>query len=617
MVFSRYAVLSAFKDILVTLILSYTLFNTTSYASQWVLQPQDELQPDYSEIEAALHEHNVRLENIHHLNGPRPRHGCEAACNTLHILFPRQLISRERNGFAYGNFVGSYWSKQQREVSPLCIFSPQNATEVAIQVLVSRLMICPFAVRGGGHASFAGASNIGDGIVMSLNDLNEIEIMTSSTSASTAITSNAANPDPSPLTVVRIGAGNHWREVYRTLEQNNTNLTVVGGRDADVGVSGLLLGGGLSFFSNLYGFACDNVAAFEVVLASGRVVMARPGPDQEFADLYWALRGGGNNFGVVTAFHLFAVPLPQGLIWGGAEVMFDAEAFSPLLGAFYNLGMGIGAATGVGSEGAGDAESNGDPSGFDGKASQILAFTHVDDSLVANVMLQYAEPVARVPPVFVEYMKILGRTEWSSAVAPFTFSVPDASSSAGPFVNCSLVDMTELFSRGQPSGRRNLYRTATFKLSRFLIEYAIEMFDLILRTSPAVHIGIAEFFPAINLQTISASALRNARKNGGNPLGLEGNEPRVLVTIIMSWRDAVDDEMVDTMSRQLLDRLSEIADDALCDCRDEYIYMNYASRDQNVIASYGRKNHKMMWRVAKKYDPHSVFQKLLPGYHKM
>ena len=82
---------------------------------------------------------------------------------------------------------------------------------------------------------------------------------------------------------------------------------------APVGVPGLILGGGISFFSNKLGWACDNVASYEVVTASGLVVTAS---STEFPDLYWALRGGGgSNFGVVTTSKLHA--FPQGHMWGG------------------------------------------------------------------------------------------------------------------------------------------------------------------------------------------------------------------------------------------------------------------------------------------------------------
>lgn len=94
---------------------------------------------------------------------------------------------------------------------------------------------------------------------------------------------------------VSVGLGNRWINVTEVL--NPMGLTVVGGRDMNVGVSGIILGGGISHFSGQYGWACDNVRQYKIVLASGRVVLASPRDK---------LRGdGGLNYGIVTRFDLF------------------------------------------------------------------------------------------------------------------------------------------------------------------------------------------------------------------------------------------------------------------------------------------------------------------------
>ena len=87
---------------------------------------------------------------------------------------------------------------------------------------------------------------------------------------------------------------------------------------APVGVSGLTLGGGISHFASRLGWACDNVASFELVTASGLIVNVNA---KSYPDLYWALRGGGNNFGIVTNFKLNAFPLGQ--MWGGQRIYLE------------------------------------------------------------------------------------------------------------------------------------------------------------------------------------------------------------------------------------------------------------------------------------------------------
>ena len=107
---------------------------------------------------------------------------------------------------------------------------------------------CLFAVKSGGHSSFAGASNIGsDGVTIDLSKLTQLEV------------SNDRKQ-------VSVGAGRLWSSVY--LELDAKNLSVIGGRSGDIGVGGLTLGGGISYFSGRYGWACDNVNNYEVNMSS-------------------------------------------------------------------------------------------------------------------------------------------------------------------------------------------------------------------------------------------------------------------------------------------------------------------------------------------------------------
>jgi FAD/FMN-containing dehydrogenase len=77
---------------------------------------------------------------------------------------------------AYDAFTGAYWSTQTAEVNPYCVFKPAKAVEVSTVVLLSRLTQCPFAVKGGGHTGYPGASSIEGGITVSLESMNEITL---------------------------------------------------------------------------------------------------------------------------------------------------------------------------------------------------------------------------------------------------------------------------------------------------------------------------------------------------------------------------------------------------------------------------------------------------------
>lgn len=107
-----------------------------------------------------------------------------------------------------------------------------------------------------------------------------------------------------------IGPGGCWREVYGELHKYGR--IVAGGREGNVGVAGLILGGGNTFLTARRGFACDNVVEFEVVLADGSIVKANK---DEHSDLYRALKGGSINYGIVTDFKMTTVKCER--VWGG------------------------------------------------------------------------------------------------------------------------------------------------------------------------------------------------------------------------------------------------------------------------------------------------------------
>ncbi|KAG9080807.1 hypothetical protein FRC06_006138 [Ceratobasidium sp. 370] len=111
---------------------------------------------------------------------------------------------------------------------------------------------------------------------------------------------------------VDVGPGLIWDDVYAALEPHN--VTVVGGRATGIGVGGFILGGGYSWLSNQYGLAIDNVAAFEVVLPNGTITTTTESTNP---DLFFGLKGGFNNFGIVTKFTLLAYPQTQ--VWGGVR----------------------------------------------------------------------------------------------------------------------------------------------------------------------------------------------------------------------------------------------------------------------------------------------------------
>ncbi|KAH7886140.1 hypothetical protein F5I97DRAFT_1877832 [Phlebopus sp. FC_14] len=147
----------------------------------------------------------------------------------------------------------------------------------------------PFAVKGGGHTTNPGFSST-TGIQIGMFRFSDV-VYDSQTQTAT------------------IGAGLTWDGVYAALEPYGVN--VVGARGPGVGVGGLSLGGGYSYLSNQYGLTVDTVEAYELVMPDGTAKNVTASDE----DLFFGLRGGFNNFGIVTRFTLKT--FPQSQVWGG------------------------------------------------------------------------------------------------------------------------------------------------------------------------------------------------------------------------------------------------------------------------------------------------------------
>jgi len=160
---------------------------------------------------------------------------------------------------------------------PAAIVRCRGAADVMATVAFAAEHGIELSVRGGGH-NVAGASVVDGGIVIDTSPMGTVRV---------DVANQRAHVGPG----ARLGDVDHEAQAH--------GLATTGGVDSRTGVAGLTLGGGVGWLARKHGLASDNIVAFDVVTADGRLVRAS---EREHAELFWALRGGGGNFGIVTNF---------------------------------------------------------------------------------------------------------------------------------------------------------------------------------------------------------------------------------------------------------------------------------------------------------------------------
>ncbi len=199
------------------------------------------------------------------------------------------------------------WNGAHDDRRPAVVVACSGAADVLAAVAFARAYELPIAVRGGGH-SVAGFSTVEDGIVIDLGPMNEVRV------------------DPAARRAT-VGGGAVWADVDHETQAHG--LATTGGLVSSTGVAGFTLGGGIGWLMRKHGLACDNLVSADVVTADGGLIHASA---IEHADLFWGLRGGGGNFGIVTQFEFELHDLAP-LIYAG-PIFYPAELAPDLLRRF-------------------------------------------------------------------------------------------------------------------------------------------------------------------------------------------------------------------------------------------------------------------------------------------
>ncbi|KAL8952511.1 MAG: hypothetical protein Q9222_001579 [Ikaeria aurantiellina] len=441
--------------------------------------------------------------------------------------------------------------QQEQTVTPNCVVQPLSTEDVSAAIFVLSVVAnqtrfsneCKFAIKGGGHTPQRGAANQPAGVTVDLGALKQVKVS-------------------SDRKVTSIGPGSRWGDVYPQLDAQN--LAIPGGRVAIVGVGGLVTGGGVSFFSGRYGFVCDNVVNYELVLPYGKVLNV----NASTPDLFKALKGGSNNFGVVTRFDMKT--FASGKFWGGF-IFYPLSKMPQHVAAF------------VGLAGA---------QPFDPFAALIHSYDYVAGSWQIANNYQYTKvPAQPYPPTF----------------RPFTDIKPQT---ANTMRTSALTDFTLELAVTSPPGKRQLFITLTHGLSGPLITEIFKAADAALQP---IKLALGLVY-SLSYQPLPTAITTKA--SGTNSLGLDASDGNLVLTLLgAQWTLASDDAAITAAANQWLAAAKAAA--AKAGLSNEYVYLNYAAPGQDPVTGYGAANKAGLRRVSARFDRDQIFQRAVPGAFKL
>ncbi|KAL2787110.1 FAD-binding domain-containing protein [Aspergillus keveii] len=475
-----------------------------------------------------------------------------AAIKALLAKFPSsQVLLRGTDEFTDRN--KSYLSVLESDLTPAAIFQPKSTEEVSQFLQTVTPLKAPFAVRGAGQQPLPGCANIQDGITLDLGLLTGVEVKDNGS--------------------VSVGAGARWGSVYEALD--GKRLGVTGSRSSKGGIGGLALSGGLSFFSSREGFISDNVLAYEIVLASGETITAN---SSENSDLWLALRGGGNNFGIVTRYELRTFPQPQPF-WSGSIYYFQPSFGGQIDALVSELNKG-------------------------GEASKE---THL--MLSVGYAAQFGQTMCQNQVYYTG--KSEGGEEVPEVLKVFTDIQPklDQISSVQQM---SLKDAAAQQAAAAMDNQRCAYMNTTIKADAATLKAIVSIYTTALEPIKSIDGLVC----SLTVQPYPLSLLQKSAELGGNSLGLSPESgPLVSLLLLAYWAKKDDDEKLLAAQK---DTLSRIRDEAVKrNVHVPFEFLNYAFSQQDPIGSYGLESGERLRDVSRKYDPEGVFQKLVPGGFKL
>ncbi|KAF2275723.1 bifunctional solanapyrone synthase [Westerdykella ornata] len=424
--------------------------------------------------------------------------------------------------------------------SPLCIYSPESVLALTDAFTILRSENATFAVRGGGHSPLRGWADIDGGVTIVTSDIKEI-----------LYDERTGN--------IAAGMGNSWEEVYSYAE--TYGRLPVGARHSTVGLA-TVLGGGLSHMSSKYGFPADNVVSIEIITAMGTLVTASKDANP---DLFWALKAGSTNYGIVTRVTLATYPV--GKVWGGTLVYTNDHRDS-VMGAIAKY------------QKSGQLDTN----------SAILPYLGISNNTI-YVNVAYLDGVER-----------------PDALKPF-LDIPTVADLTALHDN-----FTDLIKGGTPLGVPRWTQGVTTIL--FDEQTYLDVGRLCQVFSDQIAPSIQGWTMILMPQPIAKSMVTESWKRGANPMAQNLREAaQMWFSINIGWIRAEDDAKVERGLAEVLGKIDTLTKKK--GLHHPFIFANDASSAQRPLQSYGREVVDKMRKVRSQVDPKGFFQKNWPGGYKL
>ncbi len=411
---------------------------------------------------------------------------------------------------------------------PALIARCVDAADVIAAVTFARDQGLLVAVRGGGH-NVAGTAVCDDGIVVDCSPMKGIRI------------------DPAARTA-RCQAGVLWGELDR--EAQAFGLATTGGIVSTTGIAGLTLGGGLGWLMRRHGLACDNLISADIVTADGRLVTASA---TENRDLFWGLRGGGGNFGVVTSFEYRLHPVGPTIL--GGMVIHPVDRAKEVLRFYRDFALG---APDEMTTGAGMVTSP------EGQPAVAIIACH-SGSLEAG----------------------------EAAVRPLREYGPPMADLLGPM---PYVAMQSMLYAGFPKGAHNYWK------SSFLRELSDGVIDAMVEH----HMSVPSPLSAAFLEQVGGAV----RRVDADETAFAHRDADFNLIIVSLWPDPMTTEANVRWARDLWDAVQPWATEGV------YVNYLGEEETDRVRAAYGEEKYHRLAALKAKYDPTNLFrfnQNINPG----